>query len=47
MNREDLREIIARVIERIEDEEAPKPACFFGDDGECDATTRYAIGEES
>ena len=45
MTREDLKEIITRVLERIQDdEEAPKPACLFGDT--CDATTRYAVGEE-
>ena len=48
MNREELKEIITRVIERIQgDEEAPKPACLFGDGTTpCDATSRYAVGEE-
>jgi hypothetical protein len=28
-------------------EEAPQPACIFGDDvDQCDMTTKYAIGEE-
>ena len=47
MTRDELKEIIARVIQRINDEEAPKPACLFGDEGvPCDATTLYGIGEE-
>ena len=46
MTREELKEIIARVIERIQDEETPKPACLFGDWPDCDATTDYGIGED-
>ena len=47
MTREELKEIIARVIERVEnDEEAPKPACIFGDVPDCDYSTEYAVGEE-
>ena len=48
MTREDLKEIIARVLDRIQDnEEAPKPACLFGDGTvPCDATSRYSVGEE-
>jgi hypothetical protein len=46
MNREELKEIIGRIVEKLE-EEAPRPACIFGDSGgDCDMTTRYAIGEE-
>jgi hypothetical protein len=41
MSREDLKDIIARVLDRL----APTPACVYGD-APCDATTRYAIGEE-
>lgn len=46
MSREELKEIILNVLKTIEDEEAeaPVPACFHGDN--CDATTKYAIGEE-
>ena len=46
MTREELKEIIARVIERIEGEESPQPACIFGDLPDCDYTTEYAVGEE-
>ena len=46
MSRNELKEIIARIIVRLEDE-APKPGCIFGDcDAACDVTTKYAIGEE-
>ena len=50
MSRNDLKDIIARVIVRLEDE-APKSACIFSDNScdtcdACDVTTRYAIGEE-
>jgi hypothetical protein len=44
MSRNELKEIIARIIVRLESE-APKPACLFTDN-ECDMTTKYAIGEE-
>ena len=47
MTREELKEIIARVIERINDEAAPRPACLFGDEvNPCDMTTFYGLGEE-
>ncbi|MCU0692086.1 MAG: hypothetical protein MUF54_11850 [Polyangiaceae bacterium] len=48
MSREDLKDIIARVVDRLQTE-APKPACLMGDgcDNPCDTTTRYAIGEEA
>jgi hypothetical protein len=47
MSREDLKDIIARVVDRLQTE-APKPACIFGDncDNSCDVTTYYAVGEE-
>lgn len=47
MSRDDLKEIIVRVIEELEDDQAPLPACAFFGDGGCDVTTRYAVGEES
>ena len=47
MTKEELKDIIIAVIEKLqEDEEAPQPACIFGDTP-CDVTTRYAVGEES
>ncbi len=45
MSREDLKDIIRRVLDRLQDE-APTPACLFGDAPECDVTTYYAVGEE-
>lgn len=48
MNREDLKDLIRRVIERLGDtdkDNAPRPACFYGD--QCDATTKYGISEEA
>ncbi len=49
MSREDLKDIISRVLDRLQNE-APTPACLFGDqpscDDNCDMTTRYAVGEE-
>ncbi len=48
MTKEELKEIICAVIERMQDqadEAAPEPACIFGDDP-CDVTTFYAVGEE-
>jgi len=47
MDRNELKEIIVRVIEKIakEEEQAPAAACLFYDNP-CDATTRYAVGEE-
>lgn len=45
MNREELKEILERIVTKME--EAPQPACIFGDDVDpCDVTTKYAIGEE-
>ncbi len=46
MDRDDLKEIIIRVIEELEDEQSPQPACVYGDGGGCDVTTLYAVGEE-
>jgi hypothetical protein len=49
MSREDLKDIISRVLDRLQNE-APQPACLFSDgpcDSPCDVTTRYAVGEES
>jgi len=53
MSRKDLKDIIARVIVRLENE-APSTSCIFSDHScdtcdtcdTCDYTTRYAIGEE-
>ena len=47
MSREDLKEIISRVVARLQ-EQAPRPACLWGDDVQkpCDVTTYYAVGEE-
>lgn len=45
MNRDELKEIIIRVIETLDDE-SPLPACVYGDGGGCDMTTLYAVGEE-
>lgn len=54
MSRNDLKEIISRVVEKIAEEkklsksEAPAAACFWGDCGDtCDSTTKYAVGEEA
>ncbi len=51
MDREDLKEIILNVLNRLREPQpdgGPAPACLFGDDGgdPCDSTTRYAIDEE-
>ena len=47
MDRKDLKEVIVRVIERLnEQDDTPKTACVFGDGGRCDMTTLYAVGEE-
>ncbi len=51
MSRDELKEIILRVIDRLQqgqEEGAPTPACIFRDNGgePCDTTTRYAIDEE-
>ena len=47
-DRKDLKEIICRVIDKVNTEdEAPVAGCLFGDTCDsCDVTTRYAIGEE-
>jgi hypothetical protein len=48
MSREDLKDIIGRIIRKLEqerDESAPPVACIFGDN--CDVTTKYAINEEN
>lgn len=47
MSRDELKEIIRRVIVRMQQEEpphSPLPGCTFNDN--CDATTLYAVGEE-
>jgi hypothetical protein len=47
MSRDELKEIVRRVIERIvEVTEAPGAACIFSDDP-CDITSAYSINEES
>lgn len=48
MKREELKELIQRVLVELnkEPEQAPRPACVYGDGGGCDATTLYAVGEE-
>lgn len=53
MSREDLKDIIKRVIESLQQEQndgdSPSTACLFYDKppcDNCDATTKYAIGEE-
>jgi hypothetical protein len=46
MSREELREIVLRVVEQIaEATEAPSAACIFSDDP-CDVTSWYGVGEE-
>ena len=47
MNRNELKEIIIRVIDRMgeTEDETPELGCLFGD-GNCDATTKYGINEE-
>ena len=46
MTREDLKDLICAVVEKMSDsEDAPRPACGFGDKA-CDVTTYYAVGEE-
>lgn len=47
MTREELKEIISRIIKKIgEDSEAQAPllGCIFGDN--CDVTTKYGVDEE-
>ena len=51
MNRDELKEVICRIIDQLQDEEAPTPGCIFHDapepgPGNCDMTTYYAVGEE-
>ena len=47
MSRDELKEIIRRVIVQMQDD-TPQPACLFGDGATpCDTTTRYAVGEEA
>lgn len=48
MTRDELKEIIGRIIKKIrENEETPTLACIFNDVPECDTvTTYYAVGEE-
>jgi hypothetical protein len=49
MSRNELKEMIIRVIDRMSetDEETPAEGCVFGDSGNCDVTTKYAINEEN
>ena len=51
MNREELKELIVRVIERmVENEpgETPVVGCIYKDAPDpCDASTLYGIGEEA
>lgn len=51
MSREELKEIVTRVIVtlRQDNDETPRPACFYGDNPDpdpCDVTTFYGINEE-
>ena len=49
MNRDDLKEVICRVIDALQQGDTPTPGCIFGDhpcDNPCDITTHYAVGEE-
>jgi len=47
MTRSELKEIITKVIKKLEEKgkTAPTPACLYGD-APCDVTTFYAVGEE-
>ena len=48
MSRDELKEIIRRVIVQMQDDDGPRAACMFGDNTTpCDATTKYNVGEES
>ena len=50
MDRQDLKEIIHRIIKQVQEEtdrDAPQPACIFNDNCDGGPTTKYAIGEES
>ena len=49
MSRDELKDIIKKIVEKIEN--SPETACLFGDNpcdtcDNCDVTTRYAVGEE-
>jgi hypothetical protein len=55
MNREDLKDIIKRVLENLQQDQnsnSPTTACLFYDKppcdncDKCDVTTYYAVGEE-
>jgi hypothetical protein len=48
VSRDELREIVLRVIKRVfEEPEAPGLACIFGDAPDpCDITSYYGMGEE-
>lgn len=51
MSRDELKEIIRAVVDKLHDEEqkereTPSAACIWGDGGGCDVTTKYAVGEE-
>ena len=46
MSRDELKEIVIRIIERVIDEQSPGAACIFSDTP-CDGvTTYYGVGEE-
>ena len=50
MDRQDLKEIIRRIIKKVQqeaDRDAPRPACIFNDNCDGGPTTMYAVGEES
>jgi len=48
MTRKELKEIIVKVIDKLQKkaDNAPTPACLYND-GLCDVTTKYAVGEEA
>ena len=54
MTRTELKEVICRVIDKMQqsDDNTPAAGCLFADNCDsapcdnCDVTTRYAIGEE-
>lgn len=52
MDRQELKEIIHRIIEQVQqdkaaDRDAPQPACIFSDNCDGGPTTKYAVGEEA
>ena len=48
MSRDDLKDIIIRVIDQLNDEDpAPQPGCILFGDNSCDMTTKYNINEEA